>query len=79
MDVRMAALARQLEAIRAAVEAALLMLAADADTADARTEPPACRHVRREGVSGFGESLVELCRDCGRMLRDGQEVIDGDG
>lgn len=70
MNTRAAALAHQLESIRAAVEAALLMLAAD--DADA-----VCRHSRREGVSGFGTALLELCRDCGRMLRDGQEVTDG--
>ncbi|MCG3168185.1 MAG: hypothetical protein POELPBGB_03985 [Bacteroidia bacterium] len=75
MDARMAALARQLESIGAAVEAALLMLAADG--AEPEPPPPGCRHGRREGVSGFGEALLELCRDCGRMLRDGQEVADG--
>lgn len=72
MDVRMAALARQFESIKAAAEAALLMLADD----DAGA---ACRHSRREVVSGFGVELTELCRDCGRMLRDGQEVVSGGG
>ena len=65
MDARMAALARQLEAIRAAVEAALLLVAAE-------TEPPGCAHRRTETVSGFGAPLVEFCHDCCRMLRNGR-------
>lgn len=68
---------RQFEAIKAAAEAALVLLRAPAtEPAPAppapEPEPPGCAHRRRERVSGFGPEVIEFCHDCCRMLRDGQ-------
>lgn len=71
----------QLAAARAAIDAALLLLAepAAAQPPQPPSEPePGCRHTERDTVSGFGGPLRAVCRGCGLNFIDGKEVQGGE-